>query len=342
MLIDWFTVGAQAINFIILIWLMKHFLYKPILKSIETREKLIAQELADAALKEAEAKKSLEQFQQKKQELEQQRAAILSSATEAAKVAGAKLLDTARKQSDALRSERLENLRNEMHDLSQSIESKVDQEVFQLARKVLRDLADTSLEGLMFEVFTKHLREINGRTKETLAAALHNGNGQCVIRSAFELSANQKANLQNVLNESFSADVPLRYETDTKLISGIELIGCGQKLVWCVDDYLGSLKDGLDEILSKRAESQSHLESDANLNASDKLESNSESKSKSESKPKSKSDSKPDPGSKVDSDSQPMLKPDHSSQNSRLVSADSLKKPVSDKIPPADCNEKNS
>src|ERR1700733_11956735 len=107
MLIDWFTVGAQAINFIILIRLMKHFLYKPILNSIEAREKLIAQELADAALKKAEAKKSLEQFQKKNEDLEKQRATILSSATEDAKVAGAKLLDAARKQSDALRSKRL-------------------------------------------------------------------------------------------------------------------------------------------------------------------------------------------------------------------------------------------
>ena len=51
MLIDWFTVGAQALNFLILVWLMKHFLYKPILNAIDAREKLIATELADAAAK---------------------------------------------------------------------------------------------------------------------------------------------------------------------------------------------------------------------------------------------------------------------------------------------------
>ena len=46
MLIDWFTVGAQALNFLILVWLMKRFLYKPILTAIDTREKRIAAELA--------------------------------------------------------------------------------------------------------------------------------------------------------------------------------------------------------------------------------------------------------------------------------------------------------
>ncbi len=48
MLIDWFTVGAQALNFLILVWLMKRFLYKPILNAIDAREKKIAAELADA------------------------------------------------------------------------------------------------------------------------------------------------------------------------------------------------------------------------------------------------------------------------------------------------------
>ena len=48
MLIDWFTVGAQALNFLILVWLMKRFLYKPILRAIDEREKRIASELADA------------------------------------------------------------------------------------------------------------------------------------------------------------------------------------------------------------------------------------------------------------------------------------------------------
>jgi len=38
MLIDWFTVGAQALNFLILVWLLKRFLYKPILDAIDARD----------------------------------------------------------------------------------------------------------------------------------------------------------------------------------------------------------------------------------------------------------------------------------------------------------------
>jgi F-type H+-transporting ATPase subunit b len=55
MLIDWFTVSAQVVNFLILVWLLKRFLYRPILNAIDAREKRIATELADADAKRAEA-----------------------------------------------------------------------------------------------------------------------------------------------------------------------------------------------------------------------------------------------------------------------------------------------
>lgn len=65
MLIDWFTVGAQTLNFLILVWLMKRFLYQPVLDAIDAREQRIAQELADAAQKQAQAQQEREEFQKK-------------------------------------------------------------------------------------------------------------------------------------------------------------------------------------------------------------------------------------------------------------------------------------
>ena len=72
MLIDWFTVGAQVVNFIILIWLLKRFLYRPILTAIDTREQRIAAELADAATKQLQATQERTTFENKRQALDQQ------------------------------------------------------------------------------------------------------------------------------------------------------------------------------------------------------------------------------------------------------------------------------
>ena len=120
MLIDWFTVGAQALNFIILVWLMKRFLYKPILNAVDARERRIAAELADADAKEAEAQKERDEFRRKNEEFDQQRAALLSKATEEAKAERQRLLDDARKAADALSAKRQEALKSDAHNLKSS------------------------------------------------------------------------------------------------------------------------------------------------------------------------------------------------------------------------------
>ena len=165
MLIDWFTVGAQALNFLILVWLMRRFLYKPILHAIDEREKRVATELANADAKKAEAQKEHDEFQHKNAEFDQQRAALLSKATGEAEAERQRLLDEARKAAVALSSKRQETLRNEEHNLHQAISRRTQQEVFAIARKALTDLATTSLEERLGEVFTRRLREMDGKAK---------------------------------------------------------------------------------------------------------------------------------------------------------------------------------
>jgi len=144
MLIDWFTIGAQVLNFLILVWLMKRFLYKPILNAIERREQRIATELANADKKKTEAQKESDEFRHKNEEFDQQRTLLLRNATEEAKTERQRLLDEAREAATALSSKRQEALRNDMQNLHQAISRRTQQEVFAIARKALADLATTS------------------------------------------------------------------------------------------------------------------------------------------------------------------------------------------------------
>jgi len=253
MLIDWFTVGAQALNFLILVWLMKRFLYQPILHAIDEREKRIAAELSDADAKKAEAQKERDEFQHKNEEFDQQRAELLSKAMEEAKAERQRLLDEARQAADALSAKRQETLRNDAHLLNQALSRRTQQEVFAIARKALTDLATTSLEERLGEVFTRRLREMDGQAKEGLAEALKTAIEPSLVRSAFDLPAEQRAVIQNALNETFSAEVHIRFETAPDLISGIEFTTAnGQKVAWSIADYLVSLEKGVDELLKEK------------------------------------------------------------------------------------------
>src|ERR1700679_2484181 len=97
MLINWFTVCAQAVNFLILVWLLKRFLYKPILVAIDAREKRIAAELANAAVKEADALRERDEFRRKNQDFDQERATLMAKAANEAKAERERLVDEARK-----------------------------------------------------------------------------------------------------------------------------------------------------------------------------------------------------------------------------------------------------
>src|SRR4030042_3274780 len=157
MLIDWFTVGAQVVNFLILVWLMKRFLYKPILHAIDEREKRIAAERADADAKEAEARKERDEFRKRNEEFDRQRDELLSKAKDEVKAERQRFLDEARKAADDLRAKRQDALEREQQSLNDEITRRTREEVFAIARKALKDLATTSLEERLGEVFTRRL-----------------------------------------------------------------------------------------------------------------------------------------------------------------------------------------
>jgi F-type H+-transporting ATPase subunit b len=290
MLIDWFTVGAQALNFVILVWLMKHFLYKPILNAIDTREKRIATELANADAKKAEAQKDRDEFQHKNEEFDRQRATLMTQTTTDAKAERQRLIEEARKAADALSTKRQEALSNDAQSLNQAISRRTQQEVFAIARKALTDLATSSLEERVGDVFIRRLRETNGQAKADLAAALKTASAPAVVRSAFDLPAEQRVAIHNAINETCSVEINVQFETAPDLISGIELVTNGQKLAWSIADYIASLEKGVGELMKEKDKPK------AKADANDKQEPKADAKPAAtvEPKPDAKADSRPE------------------------------------------------
>jgi F-type H+-transporting ATPase subunit b len=264
---DWFTIGAQALNFLILVWLMKRFLYKPILNAIDEREQRIARELAEADKKKADAEKEREQFQKKNGEFDREREAFLNQAKGEAKAERGRLLDEARKAADALRAKRQDALKREQQSLNDEITRRTREEVFAIAGKTLADLAGTSLEERMSEVLMRRLRELDGDAKEGLAKALKTSTDPVLVRSAFELPSEQRAAIQHALSETFSAEIQFRFETAPDVISGIELTANGRKVAWSIADYLASLEKSVGELLKEPSKAQAGPEAEPETQA---------------------------------------------------------------------------
>ncbi len=316
MLIDWFTIGAQAMNFLILVWLMKRFLYKPILNAIDTREKLVAKELADADAKKTEAQKERDEFQEKNEEFDQQRAALLAKATDEAKAERERLIEEARKAADALSARRHESLINDARNLNQAVSRLTQTEVFAITRKALADLATTSLEERMGEVFTRRLRELDEKSKSVLRDALKKNSTPALICSAFDLPAVQRAAIQNAVNETFSADIHLQFENSPDLVSGIELAANGQKVGWSIADYLAELEREVGKLMKAKENPEPKPESKVGPTIEPpKPEDNSSPEcapapvSKTDAKPEGKPKTEPGAKPEVHSEAKPEVKP---------------------------------
>jgi F-type H+-transporting ATPase subunit b len=242
MLIDWFTVGAQALNFIILVWLMKRFLYKPILHAIDEREKRIAAELTDAAAKKAEAKKESEEFQRKNEEFDKNRAALLTKAQEDAKADGQRLKDEAQKAAEALKAKQLAAAKSEEQAAAHDISVRTQKEVFSIAGKALRDLAGVGLEERMIDVFIQKLRSLSADQKWILATKAGDSPKPVVVRTAFDVNQAQRDSTISAVKEVLGPTTDVKLETAPALISGMELMANGHKVAWSIAEYLHSME----------------------------------------------------------------------------------------------------
>jgi F-type H+-transporting ATPase subunit b len=102
-------------------------------------------------------------------------------------------------------------------------------------------------------VFTRRLRELDPKAKEALSCALRTSSGPAIVRSTFDLGDKQRAAIQNALNECFSSEVRVRFETAPDGLCGIELTASGQRLSWSIADYLASLGQKVGALLESQS-----------------------------------------------------------------------------------------
>ncbi len=246
MLIDWFTVAAQALNFLILVGLLRYFLYQPILDAIDQREKRIATELADADAQKTEAQQERESFEAKNAKFDREHADKLKQVNTEVQQERLKLMEEARTAATALLDKHQKALKSQQAHLYPALQRKAAQEVFAIARQALDDLADAPLEAQMVAVFLRRLKALSNTETEALRTAFK---GETVrVRTRFALSDSLTAEVRKSLLSALGPASELSFETADQL-NGIELSTQGQKLAWSISDYLTSLQESLSQLL---------------------------------------------------------------------------------------------
>jgi F-type H+-transporting ATPase subunit b len=254
MQIDWFTIVAQLINFLILVWLLKRFLYQPILNAIDAREKRIATTLQHAEETRLQASSEQEKFKSLNAEITLQRSTLLEEARASANQVGEKILNEARIAADALVEKRRQEQLRDIQKLRAEIHHLTTQEVFSLTREILSGLAGTSLEERMLAVFTKKLQDMASSNRTQLIEALTSQPSGGTISSSLLLNNEQQKTLQSNINNWVGYPVPLEFIVNESLICGVRLSAKGQQTDWSIDVSLNQLEAALNATLAKASD----------------------------------------------------------------------------------------
>ncbi len=248
---DPLTIAAQIVNFLILIWLLRRFLYGPIMKAMHRREDRITQRLQEAAQGRKEAEQEGRTYRERLQELDEQRERLLEEARQAAEQERASRHEAIRaeaeerqrqwhRQLDAQRGEFLEELRQ--HSVRY---------VTTLARHALRDLADAKLEDQMVRVFLRRLDDLDDGERHRLTEAARHAGNEVVVTSRFEIESAGRGLITKAIHGIILDGAAVAYEHGAESVSGVELSAGGQTVGWNFESYLEDLDRQIGEELEE-------------------------------------------------------------------------------------------
>jgi F-type H+-transporting ATPase subunit b len=242
--IDWLTVSAQIVNFLILIALLRRFLYRPVLDAMDRREQRIAEQRRDAERREAEADKREREFRDKSADLDRRREELLDQARDEAETERQERLQEVRSEVEHQRERWHAQLEQEWESARAALSRRLAQVVTEAARRVLADLADSTLEEAMTRAFERRLADLSESDRRAMAEDA----GRLEVATGFEPTDETRRALTEAVREHFDRDV--RFVRGDDLVGGIELRAQGWKLSWTVAEYLQDIEKRVDDTIA--------------------------------------------------------------------------------------------
>lgn len=251
--IDYFTTAAQIVNFMILVLLLKHFLYAPVLKLMDEREREISSRLEEVEEKKKAAEEEGESYRKKKREISAKHEEMVIKAKEDAKNFKADLMKKAEQEVEKSKAKWYEAVESQKKSFLDDLRERTGKQVYAICRHAFRDLADEALERQMVMTFVKRLEEMEASEKEAFKEFYKYPEELIVVKSAFEIPGDVQQKIKEVLRDQTGTEVRVHFEIDEELISGIEMSARNAEISWSIAGYLDSLESDFSHMLEQSA-----------------------------------------------------------------------------------------
>ena len=246
--IDLFTLVAQIINLIILLFLLRKFLYLPVLKAVEARQAAIAEELKAAEDARENARQAEEKSVRNMRKLEAQKQKILLKAGEDAEKLAAELSAKAVEEYKSAQQQWLNKMSAEQSNFEQTMQKAVAEQFNRFTRKAFEQIADADIDALAAKKLMVKIAELPEEVNAEYAVSFsHKKNIH--IKSAHELSAKIKTQLEDYLHKTWHLrkDAQFIYEVQPELYGGLCIEADEQLVAWNFAAYLNEFRNGLNQ-----------------------------------------------------------------------------------------------
>jgi F-type H+-transporting ATPase subunit b len=218
--LNWSTFVLEIINFLVLVWILKRFLYQPVLDVIARRREGIEQRLSDAEAVHAEAEALQAQYEGRLSDWERERQAARESlAAEIDAERERRLselvssLEQAREKASAGEARRAEQALGKMEESALAQGAR-------FATRVLEQAAGPELEARLIELLISELPDLPPEQAEKLHNHIRGNAESVVVTSAYPLAEEQRRRLEQAIQAVTGPDRGVRFEQDDELIAG--------------------------------------------------------------------------------------------------------------------------
>ena len=249
MQIDWLTVAAQIVNFLVLVWLLQRFLYRPITNAMARREDRIEERLSDARTRRREAEEEAEDLRKKREDLEASRQELLDEARAEADELRQRLEREIRDEAEQKRRNWTETLEKERADFAREMQRKAGHKVLDIAGRLLAEFSAGGLDDQIAQGFVEKLDDLDADTRKKMTAAADGADGPALVESAAALDTAARRNITRAIHEQFETDIEVEYREAGEILLGLRLNIGEQTVEWSTARHLERLNRELDDLV---------------------------------------------------------------------------------------------
>jgi F-type H+-transporting ATPase subunit b len=247
--LDWFTFFAQVANFVILVALLRRFLYRPVSAAIDRRQREIGERVDAAEEERRAAREEADQLRRQQEQLAERRSELVAAAEEEVKDVRTRLLEEARKEADQARQEWQRAVAREQEAVLSELRERAVSEMYASLRVAMSDLAGGELEDRIVEVLLQRLADLGEDERAKLVSAARTAEGRVTVASRSPLSEETRERLEEALGRVIGRTPLVRYQTGESVVSGVEITVGDRKLGWSLGSYVSRVEDRVGELL---------------------------------------------------------------------------------------------